>query len=219
MIVYHSKKKVFWRNPKTGSTSMEALLRRCVPPTSKDVATRLPYVDMGSINFDHGRVSLGHLTPYSKYDPLTDEQHEEYDHYCFIRDPIDRFVSSYRHIKGSEIARGIDPEDFHQFAKNKCDGNRDYDFEFLLRPQYKYFDEVDMNPLFFDHWEEEMNKVIKMLGGKQMVATEYPQYRKNNLPTIKRHEMFKETIDIITESYKRDIQLYERLTATPYKSL
>lgn len=214
MIVYHSKKTVFWRNPKTGSTSMEAALRVLVPLTSIDVATPLPVINLPGINFRNDLDPReGHLVPFSENDPLTDEQREEYDHYCFIRNPIERFISAYRHVNLSKIINGIDVEDMHRFAEFL---DLLEEREPIFRHQHKYFDALKMHPLLFSHWDAEMDTMVRRLDG--LKVAEYPTLRKNNLPTIAVHELPDKTIDLISDFYKRDVELYEEHIRSLYSS-
>jgi hypothetical protein len=105
MIISHSKQVNFWKIPRTGSSNIEMLLRLLSGlDLSQDVLADTHFFP-ASANFDampdHANGTPGrrraHITPQTAIDNgfLTLAQYNSYQNFCMVRDPVDRFISSY----------------------------------------------------------------------------------------------------------------------------
>ena len=105
MIISHSKQKCFWKITRTGSTNIEVVLRLTAGlDLSQDVVAATDFfpssANIVGLPVSPSGVSSNrraHMTPQTAIDNglLTQAQYDTYDHYCMVRDPIDRFISSY----------------------------------------------------------------------------------------------------------------------------
>jgi hypothetical protein len=103
MIINHTKKYVYVRVPKTGSTSFETQL---IEDTSNDdvVHTNVPFCKIQSKNWDISSqqenfqftVNKSHLT-YSQILQLINFDISTYEIYGVLRNPVDRFLSQAYH--------------------------------------------------------------------------------------------------------------------------
>ena len=105
MIISHKKQRCFWKIPRTGSSNIEMVLRLTAGlDLSQDVVAETHFYPE-SANFDSmPDAAVGtpgtrraHITPQMALDNgfLTPAMLNAYQHFCIIRDPIDKFISSY----------------------------------------------------------------------------------------------------------------------------
>lgn len=105
MIISHKKQRCFWKIPRTGSSNIEMVLRLTAGlDLSQDIVAETHFFP-ASANFDSmpdatdgtAGTRRAHITPQTALDNgfLTPSQFNVYQHYCIVRDPIDKFISSY----------------------------------------------------------------------------------------------------------------------------
>ena len=159
---------------------------------------------------------------FSELNFITEEQVAEYKHYGFLREPIERYLSSfifyqnYRvHIKKSQDPVNI--ETFHDFTLNELE-NSDC---VLWRPQKEYFyfkGEQVSKPLLFKNWASEASRMIKEIGFHPLAV--YPRFKENGnvrkrpksvKPTVTdwvdKHSKIKKHIE---EFFYQDIEFYKK---------
>jgi len=106
MIISHKKQRCFWKIPRTGSTNIEVILRLTAGlDLSQDVVAETTHFFQASANLDSVPASpagapgthRSHMTPQTALDLglLTPAMLNAYQHFCIVRDPIDRFISMY----------------------------------------------------------------------------------------------------------------------------
>lgn len=188
MILSHSKKFIFFRVPKTGSTTADVMLRLAnVWDYSQDVLTATKEWELPGINSlykagygprdtddpDYIRVNWAHVTPQQliDYGVMTLEQLREYDCYAFLRPVEGRFVSGYLHcMRGGKWGKyGRYGYQAPQFIEKWRNEEPQFSAgEIIGRPQKDYFfvgDEQIVKPLDFANYKAELDKLFEMLGG------------------------------------------------------
>jgi hypothetical protein len=143
-----------------------------------------------------------------------------YRHYGFLRDPIERYVSSfifYQVWRGRKLGKTlpITVEAFHEFTYNQLTTNDNI----LFRPQkdwFHYRGEKIVEPLIFDNWSSEASRMIKELGFHPL--TVYPRFKEdggakkrfpNGNPKAKDFiDPFPNIKNFIHEHFKEDINFY-----------
>lgn len=179
MIVSHSRKFVFLRVTKTGSTTAQILLRLGVHwDYERDHLSSAPGWDMAGVNLppdpDPLSITWRHADLESLVDKgvLTEEQVYEYDVYAFIRSPYERFVSGYFHtnVRGDWGPAGLTAEQFLQ-RKKQYPGKPEYfTHQIVGRPQHLWFQykgDYIVKPLCFDNYDEELRFLLDRCGGYQ----------------------------------------------------
>ncbi len=104
MIISHSKQVCFWKISRTGSTTIEMLIRLMGGlDITQDVIAETHFFP-ASHNFpmpdgvDGTRgARRAHITPQTAIDNgfITQVQYDAYENYCMVRDPVDRFISTH----------------------------------------------------------------------------------------------------------------------------
>ncbi len=207
MIIDHEKEFAFFRIPKTGSTTAECVLRLTegFGPGAIMSSTKVLQYPEQNLDIDHPMPQ--HLTPTEAIDfgLITLDQLRRYKAFAFVRDPLDRAVSSYCHKNG----RFAFPDAFH--TQISADSFTFWDI--LGVKQSDYFEvagEVVLIPLLFDRFDAKMHQLIALAGGHQ-----FKQIPRLNVSSSRRD--FGETMDfidpeserILQEHYARDFQLYK----------
>lgn len=194
MIISHSKQVCFWKIPRTGSTSIEVVLRLAggldyaqdlimeghfFPNQHHNIPPSVPPALSGQPG--HTRT---HLTPTQAIalGCITQAQYNAYDHYCMVRDPVDRLVSA--HALGfasvtwntEEILRdrvqGTDPGSGRPFMEYA-----------LFRPQVDWLAEGNITALPFSDYENSARAIFTAFGMAQPV----------DVPTItRRHPLWEQ---------------------------
>ena len=176
MIISHSKKFIFFRVAKTGSTTAEVMLRLSNAfDLAQDTLTATKEFELPHINRLPGGsddMNWAHATPQQLIDlgVMTIEQLREYSCYAFVRPIEGRFVSAYLHASRSHLwgRAGVQPE---QFIERWRDKQPMFSLiEIIGRPQTDWFfvgDEQVTTPLDFADYENELRYLLALLGGNQ----------------------------------------------------
>jgi hypothetical protein len=234
MIISHSKKFIFFRVSKTGSTTAECMLRLCGAfDLEQDVFCQTGEWELEELNLPEtpgreGRpcsTGWAHGTPQQLIDwgVMTLEQLREYDCYAFLRPIESRFVSGYLHNMrtgrwGTDGRYGFQPRQFMERWRARY---VNFDPRAVIGiPQTNWYfvgDEQIVQPLDFRNYQAELRKVIDIVGGYQ-----YPE-----IPRINRahqHHVvaenrrdwaksiwddFEEISKEVTTAYKRDVDFYK----------
>ena len=227
MIISHSKKFIFFRVAKTGSTAGEFLLRMSGAfDLTTDSFTQQHWARLPAINptWPSGvSVNWAHATPQQLIDHgvLTIQQLREYACYAFLRPMEDRFVSSCLHgMKAGNWGRldsmGLKPEAFMKRWR-RMDNLVIKGRSIVGRPQVDWFfvgDEQVVTPLNFTNYDDELKKVLASVSGH--VFGEIPRLNANNSLPQNREEwmrgvwdQYPEVRDDINTRYAADKQFYE----------
>lgn len=105
MIISHRNKVCFWNIPRTGGSNIEMVVRLSDRlDLSRDVIAETHFypmsVNLGTMPSTASGVPGTHrtyITPQTAVDNalLSQYQYDLYTHYCIVRDPVERFISSY----------------------------------------------------------------------------------------------------------------------------
>lgn len=175
MIISHRLQFAFFRVPKTGSTTMEFLLRQSDVFDQNDVMTGVMVGDFppfntpdydaivqteGNIRINQSKQSLHmHLTPEEAISEgyITQAQLEQYSVFACVRNPVDRYVSAFRHSN----RKFPDPSMFIVAV------NANATFGILTRPtvEYVYSNGVRVcDVLDFDNFQTELRRMLATVG-------------------------------------------------------
>jgi hypothetical protein len=99
-----------------------------------------------------------HITPQTAIDNgfLTLAQYNAYDHYCIVRDPVDRFISTI-HLALPGQAEGFNVGDLVQFMQQHMS-------EAHYRPQVEWLTLGNINALPFSDYENSVNTILTAFG-------------------------------------------------------
>jgi len=197
-------KCIFVHIPKTAGQSIELYFLRLLG---------LNWNSRGSLllryneNPKKGPESLAHLTcsEYTELGYIDRRRAKEYFKFSFVRNPWDRLVSEYKYRYQNKVL-------FKDFVKQiKITSNRPCsDTLRHLLPQYVFLFDEEGKPLVdfigrFENLQEDFNKVFKKLnipGGN---------LGKRNVFYRRKHYSYyydKETKNIVSEIYKKDIEIF-----------
>jgi hypothetical protein len=106
MLINHTKKYVYLRVPKTGSTSFETQLIHDIDENDDIAHAEVPFTNIPNRNWDYSErepdfkfsVNNPHLT-YPEIIQLLTVDISSYDLYGTLRNPIDKFLSSVYHME------------------------------------------------------------------------------------------------------------------------
>ncbi|TMV10350.1 sulfotransferase family protein [Ruegeria sediminis] len=196
MSIYPSHRAVFVHIPKTGGSSIAALLKhdRLVDTKSNEVDPR-----------GQGRDTMVELV-----EALGDEA-DDYFKFAFVRNPWDRFVSAYHYVaqRRPELTDVTAHKTFQDFAPVfAADPERFLGIRYF-RPQWSYLsDDQGYSPADFigrfESFDGDLQKVLDRLGIKRALM----RHRKKSKRSDYREYYDGKSRDAIAEVYARDIETY-----------
>lgn len=166
MIISHSKGVCFWKIPRTGSSNVEMILRLTAGlDYAQDVVARTNFYDV-SHNFSTMPDSAdgvpgdrrAHITPQTAIDNgfLTLAQYNAYQHYCIVRDPVDRFISTI-HLAHASAASAFNVGELIAFMQQHMD-------QAHYRPQSEYLTLGNINALPFSDYVNSVGTILTAFG-------------------------------------------------------
>jgi hypothetical protein len=150
---------------------------------------------------------LIHATPKDaiKFGLITREQLRDYRCFAYLRDPLERHLSAFTHSVG--VTPSLD-----MYKQSVQAGNSRYRTEgqILMRPAQMYFfieDEQVLQPLLFDRFEEELRRLIRLVGGYEF--QEIPHLNMGRLQKEERALFFDEdTLHVLQDDLAADLKFY-----------
>jgi hypothetical protein len=182
MIISHSKKFIFFRPTKTGSTTADVLLRLSGAfDPEQDMFAQTKEWEMRPHNIpscipdDITDIGVAHATPQRLIDwgVMTLEQLREYDCYAFLRPVESRFVAGYLHCvrRGSwgKIGKaGFQPTQFMQRWRERANNFTPKDLLGMSQTSWFFVgDEQVVTPLDFRKYQVELRRLLDIVGGYQ----------------------------------------------------
>lgn len=184
MIVSHSKQVNFWKIPRTGSTTIELLLRllagldyaQDVTASGHffpDLPNNMPPSIPPAINGNPGWTRT-HLTPTEAiaFGVLTQAQYDSYQNFVMVRDPLDKLISAHSlgfHKKTFDVAElwNSDIKDNLQFS--------------IFKPQSEWLTEGNITTLPFSDYANSIATVMAAFGAPMPhdipnVSRRHPHY-------------------------------------------
>ncbi len=159
---------------------------------------------------------------FSESNIISKQQVLEYKHFGFIRNPIERYLSSFIFFqvysgRALGFQKPITIESFRDFTFKELKKND----SILFRPQKDYFHfegKQIAKPLLFDNWASEASKMIKKIGFRPLSI--YPKFKEKggNPKKIKKiNPSVKEWVDscakikdYLQEHFFEDIEFYKK---------
>ena len=201
MIISHSRRICFWKIPRTGSSNIEMVLRlRSNLDLTKDVVAETHFYP-ASANMDSvpdqadgtPGVRRAHITPQMALDLglLTQAQFDLYDHYCMVRNPVDRFISTY-HLTIPRYAFDITKIIAETIVPNTHSA--------VWRKQVEYLTTGNITALPFSDYANSANAIFD--------AFRCP--RPDQLPNVSRSHMRYDTFvkESATDAQRQEIEAY-----------
>ncbi len=210
-MISHEHKCIFVEIPKTGSTSIRAIIGS--PPKAHLNICQIKYnmehywTHYGGI---HNRIceSLYLLLPKSKRIEIGKKKFNAYYKFGFVRNPWDRAVSLYFRNEGMQMKNMMTFDEFVEWIKYSSSTCRHpvphvNQLDWLVNPHGdKLVDFIGK----FDNLQDDWKFIAKRLG----VSSELPHKQKD--PIRKKHytEYYsKKTKDIIEDRFRIDIDYFE----------
>jgi len=231
MLISHRMKFAFFRVPKSGSTTMEFMLRMTDAFDKDDIVTGMQVGGFKQINtpdfgalidkglLGRGGVVDGHFVPadHMHLDPsqaieaeyITQAQLEEYTVFTCVRHPLKRYLSAFRHANRKIPDPGMFQTSIHKGAK----------FGLLTKPthDYLYCNGVQVaDPLDFEHYLPEIQRMLACVSDftfpviPKMNARHGPLM--NDAPTDE-HYWTPELKEKVCEVFAEDVLLYDSMKA------
>lgn len=223
--MYFSNKArlLFVAAPKTGSTSVERLLERYFPDGKRFVielgGRRITSVDVKS-------PSLGHATAAEFRKALGSAEYGRVTLFGFVRDPIEKVVSSYFFTRSSSLRRlFFQQASKYGVLKTTKSAIRIISARLLplslwsllypMRSCSKYFTE-DSGKIIVEflgsteRLEEDLTHIMRFFGVK-LPAGELPHIRRSAHRDPKDYPLFRFCIPLLRRRYRSDVELFEKV--------
>jgi hypothetical protein len=215
-MISHPHRTIFIHIPKCGGQSIENAFLNDLGLSWED---RAPLLLARNRNQRIGPPRLAHLTgaDYIRYFYATPAQFEEYYTFSVVRNPVDRVISAYSHLKirtrfGTRIEFDAFVEDWlpAQLETKSADG-RDYLTKqgWFMRPQTEYLLDGDgklmVKDVFFLNTLNENYEVIRQ---KSNLKSELPHVNKSK-KFVTTKDVRSELISVIHDIYKVDFEFLE----------
>lgn len=191
MIISHAHHFAFFRVPRTGSTTAEVVLRMAVAFGSGDVLTRMPQRGLPARNMPAAHDVNGppiygnHYTPLDaiNFGLMTEQQLRDYDCFCFMRDPLERYVSAF--IAGAGVP--IHPDAFIRIRAKL--NERDMGILTNDPETYTHWNGEELvKALDFSNYESNVRRLITLLGGIQPAELPNLNPNRNRPPGVRSSE-------------------------------
>ncbi|KUJ85125.1 hypothetical protein AVO45_17900 [Ruegeria marisrubri] len=197
MSIYPSHKAVFVHIPKTGGSSIAALLKH-----DRLVDTKRNAVDPRG----DGRETMVELV-----EALGSEA-DDYFKFAFVRNPWDRFVSAYHYVaqRRPELTEVTSHKTFEDFVPAfAADPERFLSIRYF-RPQWSYLiDDQGNSPADFvgrfERFDDDLQTILARLGIQRSLM----RHRKKSKRSDYREYYDVWRRDAIAEIYARDIEIYD----------
>jgi len=207
---------MFFRNPKTGCSAAEIILRMCNTLGLDDIATVLTLCGLPSINSKidpENKAVLGdetfnaailesHLTPLEAVERgyCTLDQLQEFDCYFFLREPEARLMSAFKHM-----FRPAYPEIFQGLH------NGTYELKLVGEPQHR-FTAPGVTPLLCDDFKANLDMMCRKIGHPGFPLVPHFNKTQNGLSVGEKYWNV-ETRKWYLKTYADDIALYKTIKA------
>ncbi len=203
MIISHSKQICFWKIPRTGSTTVELLLRLLAGlDFSQDVIAKGYFFPAG-YNFGMMPDSPSgvpgerrtHITPQEAIDNnvMTLAQYNSYQNFVMIRDPVEKFISAYQF---GMPGRTFDPAGI---ITDTIIPNPQSHFG-LWKKQVEWLTLGNITALPFSDYQNSLTTVVTAFGGT--MPTDIPN-------VSRRHLRFEEIVrQIATPAHRASIRAH-----------
>ena len=169
MIISHSKQVNFWKIPRTGSTTVELLIRLLAdldyaqdvtaegtffPGQSNNVPPSVP----PAINGPPGPTRT-HLTPTEaiQFGVLTQQQYDTYQNFCMVRDPVARLLSAHTLGFHRITLRGR----MNDFLADHVNGRQNFS---VFKPQVEWLAEGNITALPFSDLRNSIATILTAFG-------------------------------------------------------
>ena len=169
MILFKNEKIAFALPPKTGTTTAKVFLfnsKKCVELMDR------------------------HTLPTSVFEFYPDIA--AYKIYCFLRNPITKFLSAVAWVKGISKDPDITTRSY-EYLINK--------HELVFRPQSVYFKKLNVTALDFDNYEIELRRATEGLG-----LEDFPIVHANKAP-VEHDPVNDELVSLVRQRYVEDYAL------------
>lgn len=212
MYVSHKYNLIFVRPPKTAGTSIEQfLIENLADPDaiySPDITVKRP----GSLDDSITKKYLdAHEYKHMTLQQLLDEgivngmQATQYDVFCVIRNPIDRQLSSYLHMKRYYFPGDISVEDYRIISNR---GQRMRGVPYTDRQQVDYIKLNNKIVGKFWLYEDIETQVSQYLLSKGITPGQMPNYLATETP----EPLFEQSdIDDIKALFPEDFEIYANM--------
>lgn len=210
IMISHSYRCIFVEIPKTGSTSIKALIGH--PPKSHLNICQIQYNMMHNWTHYGGRknrilASLYLLLPEKKRNEIGIKQFETYFKFGFVRNPWDRVVSLYLRKQGLQMSEKMSFDEFVQwiqYSSSTCIHPVPHvnQLDWLVDPHGNVL--VDFIGRF-----ERLNDDWNIISEKLKIRKDLPH--KNSNPRQKHYTEYytRKTRTVIEGKFKRDIEFFE----------
>ena len=232
MLISHRMKFAFFRVPKSGSTTMEFMLRMTGRFDDDDIVTGMQVGGFRQTNtpdfgdmIRRGKLGVngmvnGHFVPadHMHLDPsqaieegyITQEQLEEYAVFTCVRHPLKRYISAFKHSQRRMPA----PHLFVMSIEEKGS-----DLGLLTKPthDYIYCNGVQVSdPLDFEVYQPELRRLLSHVSDFSFPVIPKMNGRRgpfmNDVPTDA-HYWTPELKATVCEVFAKDVEIYDAMKA------
>jgi hypothetical protein len=207
MIINHTKKYIYIRNPKTGSTSLQSFLIENNEDDIQHSAVQLTDTDSNIQGYSfHPHTTIKHIVDsklMSKEDVLA------YDKYVIVRNPVDRFISASYHYATSPLCEHIKINnvlDKNEVVRKVLKDDKKFRLApliFMPQKNWAMYNGIKLNKIFK---YEDINSMATELIGKD--CTIPYNYRSDTRKDNKEESLSAELVERIEFLYKDDVALY-----------
>lgn len=137
---------------------------------------------------------------------LTENQLDEFNFYCFIRDPIQRYISYYFHTKFLENSE----PSIEDMIRDIEETDPEYGCRRFINKRYKHYCPEYVNVLLYENYNEEMTELISSFGGN--VSLPLPREKGDYRPDWSRKPVHtwlpKDALNKLEIFLQEDIEFY-----------